>query len=80
MRKIVTAAVILLALPLAACQHAELPPLNPNDKSTVCQALVGPIKYNTQNPKSQRYAGALLGLDIKQRNQIGQALRCPQYR
>lgn len=54
--------------------------LRPTDKSAVCRALVDPIKYNSRNPKSRRYAGDLLALDLKQRNQIGQNLRCPQFR
>ncbi len=67
-----------MVLLLGGCQH--LSELRPSDKSAVCRALVGPIKYNTANKESKRYAGILLGLDLKQRNQIGQGLGCPQYR
>lgn len=45
-----------------------------------CAALVGPLRYNTYVPKSRRYAGPDLAVDLKRRNQIGQALGCPQYR
>jgi len=74
-----TAAILLLALALAGCQHTDAN-LRPSDTSAICQALIGPIKYNSQKKDSSRYAAAVLALDLKQRNQVGQALRCPQYR
>lgn len=46
----------------------------------VCSALVGPIQYNSADPKSRRYAGPSLVPDLQQRNQIGVNLKCPQYR
>lgn len=72
-------AIILLALVLGGCQHVANQ-IRPNDKNAICRALIGPIKYNSQKKDSQRFAAAVLALDLKQRNQVGQALRCPQYR
>lgn len=46
----------------------------------VCAAVIGPIKYNTQKPTSPRFAGPKLAPDLKQRNQVGEKLHCPQYR
>ena len=61
---------------LAACTPEDLTPVQRN---TICNALVGPIRYNTFDPKSGRYSGHVLALDLKVRNQIGEALRCPLY-
>lgn len=74
-RKISVIAALFL---LTAC--GDKTTLDPSSRSAVCEALVGPIRYNTANAKSRRHAGDLLGLDLKQRNQIGQSLGCPQYR
>lgn len=63
---------------LTACGDRQ--DLKPGDTVAICKALVGPIKYTTETKTSKRYAGVLLGLDLKQRNQIGTELRCPQYR
>lgn len=71
------AAALLALLLLAGCDKDDL---RPDDKSAICKALVGPIKYNTTDPKSKRHAGVVLGLDLKERNQIGRGLNCPQYR
>jgi hypothetical protein len=49
-------------------------------KGAVCAALVGPIKYNTENKASKRYAAELLALDLATRNKIGESLNCPKYR
>ena len=68
---------ILLSLMLAACDPKELPP---SAIAPICEALVGPIKYNSTDKMSQRYAAALLAMDLKQRNQIGRKLGCPQYK
>jgi len=46
----------------------------------VCDALVGPIRYSSQNPKSPRYAANHLAPDLAVRNRVGQGLGCPQYR
>ena len=71
------ACLIIGCLALAACTPEDLTPVQRN---TICRALVGPIRYNTYDPKSGRYSGHVLALDLKVRNQIGQALRCPLYR
>ena len=62
---------------LAACDPSSL---SPATLDSICAALVGPIRYNTFTKTSGRYAGPILGIDLKQRNQIGQRLGCPQYR
>lgn len=68
-----------LALMLSGC--AGTVELRPTQSSApVCDALIGPIKYNSRNPKSRRHAGPDLAPDLKQRNQVGQNLGCPQYR
>ena len=54
--------------------------LGPGGLQSICDALVGPIKYNTYNKNSPRHAGPVLGMDLKQRNQIGQRLGCPLYK
>jgi hypothetical protein len=54
--------------------------LSPAGLQAICAALVGPIRYNTYNKNSPRHAGPVLGMDLKQRNQIGQRLGCPLYR
>jgi hypothetical protein len=54
--------------------------MSPAGLHAVCSALVGPIVYNTYNRTSGRYAGPILGMDLKQRNQIGQRLGCVAYR
>jgi hypothetical protein len=60
----------------AGCE-ATLPPAS---LQSICSALVGPIRYNTYTKTSERYAGPILGIDLKQRNQIGRRLGCPLYR
>ena len=74
--KIVIALLALLIL--GGCQTTQVgKPVKPQ---AICKALVGPIKYNSTDPKSPRHAGPKLAPDLKQRNQIGQRLNCPQYR
>lgn len=78
LRLITIAQVIVLAGVLAGCVTGQAP--SPSDTSSICKALIGPLKYNTHNKDSKRFAAAVLALDLKQRNQVGQALHCPQYR
>lgn len=66
----------MLAL-LGGCAHA---PKGATSLKSVCNALIGPIEYNSTNKESGRHAGPILALDLKARNQVGQELRCPQYR
>ncbi len=68
---------LVLGILLAACSPEDVPA---NKVSAVCRALVGPIRYNTADRRNQRYAAYLLSLDLAERNRIGRALRCPQYR
>ena len=65
-----------ILLLVSGCDPQDLTPVQ---RQTICNALVGPIRYNTYDPKSGRYSGHILALDLKVRNQIGQALRCPLY-
>ena len=71
---------ILLFFILFLVSGCELDNLTPVQKNTVCYALVNPIKYNTYNKNSARYAAWLLAADLKQRNQVGIYLHCPQYK
>jgi len=70
-------AIILLLL--AAAPAGCNPVLSPTTLQSICTALIGPIYYNTTTKTSSRYAGRVLGMDLKQRNQVGQRLGCPQY-
>ena len=68
---------VILALILGGCDPEGLPP---NSRTAICTAVVGPIRYNSTDKHSGRYAAWLLVPDLKQRNQIGRRLGCPQYR
>ena len=73
-----TITLIMLLVALCGCDlKSQLPP---SSIAPICRALVGPIKYNTYDKMSKRYAAYLLALDLKQRNDIGRRLGCPQYR
>lgn len=65
--------ILLGGLLLSACTPQDLTPVQ---RATICRALVKGIPYNTYNKESQRYAGMLLALDVKQHNQIWLALHC----
>lgn len=69
---------LLLMLLLSGCASGK--DLRPTTTSPICEAVVGPIKYNSQKPTSRRFAGPDLAPDLKKRNQIGQNLGCPKYR
>jgi hypothetical protein len=72
------AVIILLGcFVLAGCDPQGLPP---SSRAAICAAVVGPIRYNSTDRQSGRYAARLLVPDLKQRNQIGRRLGCPQYR
>jgi hypothetical protein len=70
-------AIVALPLLLAGCVTDGL---SPTQLKPICAALIGPIKYNTFNKESKRYAAQLLAMDIHQRNAVGQQLGCPQYK
>lgn len=70
--------VIVLSVILGGCA-GTLPSPTKSD-SAVCDALVGPIKYNSKNPKSSRYAAKNLAPDLAVRNRVGINLQCPKYR
>jgi hypothetical protein len=63
----------LLAVAPASCNPNNVPAA---DRATICEALIGPLRYNTANKASQRYAAVLLAMDLKQRNQVWTALGC----
>jgi hypothetical protein len=67
---------VMLASLLAGCASLPGPVSN---VSPVCEALIGPIRYSSTNKSSTRYAGPQLAPDLKERNQVGQKLVCPQY-
>jgi hypothetical protein len=69
--------VIACALALAGCQTDGVGVIT--TLTPVCDALIGPIPYNTYKKTSPRYAGPALAVDLQQRNQVGQRLNCPQY-
>ena len=71
--------ILFAALFLAGCA-GDMDKLRSTSAAPACKALIGPIKYNSTKPKSGRFAGPQLAPDLKQRNQVGQQLRCPQYR
>jgi hypothetical protein len=75
--KSITFCIIFCAFTVAGCTPEDLTAVQ---RQTICNALVGPIRYNTYDPKSGRYSGHILALDLKVRNQVGQALRCPLYK
>ena len=62
---------------LTGCDPADLPPAQ---IPAICKALDGPIKYNSTNIMSKRYAAALLAMDLRERNLLGRRLGCPQYK
>jgi hypothetical protein len=68
---------IPLLLLLTACDPKDLPPASVAD---ICTALIGPIKYNSTNKASQRYAAYLLAMDLHDRNEVGRKLNCPQFK
>jgi hypothetical protein len=76
-REIVIFALVLAAIVLGACDKDALPPAT---IAPICQALIGPIKYNSTVPGSKRFAAALLAMDLKERNQVGRNLGCPSYK
>jgi hypothetical protein len=63
---------------ISGCARGPKPSLG--QITPVCTALIGPIKYNSTNPKSARHAGSALAPDLKQRNQVGRSLGCAAYR
>ena len=69
--KCLVGGVVLIGV--AGCTPEDLTPVQRN---TICHALVKGIPYNTYDKNSQRYAAALLALDVKQHNQIWLALHC----
>lgn len=73
------ASVIVLAIALGGCAtvSGKTPPTG---TAPVCDALVGPIKYNSKGKASRRYAGPDLAPDLAVRNRVGIKLRCPAYR
>lgn len=69
-----TISALLLALAGAGCETTG------GTAKNVCDALIGPIKYNSTNPASPRHAGPALAPDLAVRNRVGVNLRCQSYR
>lgn len=68
---------VLLALALCGCATTDG---TVQGLAPICDALIGPIKYNSTKVTSARHAGPDLAKDLKQRNQVGQRLGCPAYK
>jgi hypothetical protein len=68
----------IMGLVLAGCVTTGGP--TSTNISPVCRALIGPIRYNSTNHGSRRFAGDLLSYDLAERNQVGRSLHCPAYR
>ena len=73
-------AVLLIALVVAGPNACQTIDGAVSGMKPICDALIGPIRYNSTVKTSQRYAGPALVGDLKQRNQVGQRLDCPAYR
>lgn len=71
-------AVLVAAVLLSGCARSSHPSVE--QVTPVCDALVGPIHYNSTNLNSRRHAGPDLAPDLAQRNRVGMNLRCPKYR
>lgn len=71
MRKLLLLPALLVALTLAGCNEPDAASI-----AAICKALVGPLRYTSENKASFRYAGKTLVLDLKQRNQIWDRLGC----
>ena len=72
----VGAALLSVSVLVAGCATFNAPS---SSLSPICEALIGPIKYNSTAKGSPRYAAPSLSPDLKQRNQVGRNLGCPQY-
>lgn len=68
---------LVLGYALGGCAHVPPPPTE--DASPICDALIGPIRYSSTNKASRRYAAPDLAPELKERNQVGVQLHCPQY-
>lgn len=69
--------VVLLACATAAC--STVPDTAVKSTAPVCEALLGPIKYNSTNPQSRRHAGPDLAPDLAKHNRVGRLLRCHNF-
>lgn len=68
---------VVLALALGGCITTSQ---STRTTTPVCDALVGPIKYNSTVKTSRRFAGPDLAPDLVVRNRVGMNLRCPKYK
>lgn len=48
--------------------------------TAVCDALIGPIHYNSKVTTSPSHAGPALAPELAKRNRVGINLGCTQYR
>ena len=70
--------IVASSILLAAC--ATTNGIETTKIKPICDALVGPIQYDSRNPKDPRFAGRVLAPDLAVRNKIGGDLDCPAYR
>lgn len=68
---------LILVLALAGCDPQNL---TPAQVKAICHAMIGPIRYNSLNKQSKRYAAIYLAMDLKQRNQVYVGLGCAYQR
>lgn len=68
--------ILAMALALAGCQTTG----STQSYAPVCDALIGPIKYNARKPGSEYHAGPKLAPQLAQRNAVGANLNCPAYK
>ena len=69
-------AVLLVAgAMLAGCDTSDIPSAQIPD---ICRAMIGPIRYNSTDKTSKRYAAYLLAMTLAERNRVYIALHCPK--
>lgn len=71
---------IALLVALGGCSHEPPGSSGIQSLKPVCTALIGPIRYNSADPNSQRHAGPDLAPDLEKRNRVGSRLNCPEYK
>lgn len=63
-------AILLAGCDVSAVPKAQIP--------AICKAMIGPLRYNSTDKLSKRYAGYILAMDLAERNRIYTALHCPK--
>lgn len=70
------APILLLAILLGGCVTTG----STQSLKPVCDAMIGPITYNSHNKNSDWHAGKKLAPELAKRNRVGVNLRCPAYK